>query len=520
MLPEGGPILSVPLVSVNLVTYNHEKYIAAAVQSVLRQTFRDLELVVVNDGSLDGTAEQLEAIRDPRLRVLHQENQGPAAATNHGLAACRGQYVALMSGDDLCHPGRIAIQLEAYRRGGPRVLFSGVDFIDDDGKPIQDSHFAADSFFLEDLTRARILERLFRVGNYFNSITTFAERRILLDSGGYDVSLLQMQDYDLWVRLVKHHDLEILPDRLVQYRIRGGNQNLSSPEPDKQVASLNEHYLVMRRFFDGVPSALFREAFAESLQYARCSTEAELRFEQAQLHLASPHALNRLIALESLGGLLAVPMMAAELAKRYQFGPPQYFRLLRTVNVLNLFSGHESTLFLDTGKGWNAHEQVQTRTNLYARDFCIRFQLPAASHCRGLRWDPMEGRTCRVRLQSVDYQLANGTRHSLEMGKISSTGQPLADGTTVFTSTDPMFFLPIEGPVAALALRGTWESDDPSQTIQRQESNRQDLQRKLDDQEQQITELRRRSLTLPDWRGMESVRRVARQLRGWMRRTA
>src|SRR5437660_1160774 len=100
-----------PLVSVNMVTYNQEPFLRESIRSVLGQTFRDLELVVVDDGSADGTARAVAEFTDPRVVYIRQDNQGPGAATNRGLAACRGRYVALMTGDDLCYPDRIARQL-------------------------------------------------------------------------------------------------------------------------------------------------------------------------------------------------------------------------------------------------------------------------------------------------------------------------------------------------------------------------------------------------------------------------
>src|SRR5262249_52951798 len=128
--------LSQPLISVTIVTYNHEKFIGEAVASVLRQTFADFEAVVVDDGSTDRTGEIIRSFSDPRIRYLHQANQGPSGATNTALAACRGKYVAFMAGDDVLHPERLRRQRETYQRGPTRLLFSGVEFIDEEGRPI------------------------------------------------------------------------------------------------------------------------------------------------------------------------------------------------------------------------------------------------------------------------------------------------------------------------------------------------------------------------------------------------
>ena len=370
-----------PLVSVNLVTYNHEKYIEAAIRSVLDQTFSNLEVVVVNDGSTDGTRQRIDAVTDPAAGSDPPAESGPCRGDQPRARRLSRQIRRLdVRRRSLSPRAHSPARWKPMAGEAPRVLFSAVDFIDDDGQPLPGDHFAAGSFFLENLGRPGILERLFRIGNYFNSITTFAAKEVLLDGGGYDPSLLQMQDFDLWVRLVKKYDLEILADPLVRYRIRSGNENLSSPEPAKQIASLNEHHLVMRRFFAGLPLDLFHAAFGSRLQFAACNTEAELAFEQAQLYLKSPHALNRLIALEKLSELLAEPASAAEVQARYGFGPPQFFPLLRGVNVLNLFAGHESSLFLDTGNGWNAREQLVTRTNLGLASS------PSPLPCRMVAW--------------------------------------------------------------------------------------------------------------------------------------
>ena len=182
-----------PTISVNMVTYNHQKYISDAIQSVLNQTFPDFELIVIDDGSTDGTPDVIASFHDPRIVLLRQKNQGPSAATNRGLAACRGRFVAFMSGDDRCHLDRLKRQFDEYADGPERILFSGVDFIDDDGKPLQGDHFAKGLFDTAPMTRAQILERFFMRANFINAITVFTETRILREAGPFDPLLFQLQ---------------------------------------------------------------------------------------------------------------------------------------------------------------------------------------------------------------------------------------------------------------------------------------------------------------------------------------
>src|SRR5262245_54702214 len=130
-----------PIVSVSLVTYNHERYVTAAIESILGQSLADLELIVVDDGSTDATPQRIAEFRDPRVVAIRQRNEGPGAATNRALAECRGRYVALMSGDDVAASDRLERQLASYERGPRGLLFSGCDFIDEDGAPVQGAHF-------------------------------------------------------------------------------------------------------------------------------------------------------------------------------------------------------------------------------------------------------------------------------------------------------------------------------------------------------------------------------------------
>src|SRR5579872_7310553 len=96
-------MINLPLISVVLITYNHEKYIAEAIQSILDQTFTDFELIIVNDGSTDKTEEIIKSFNDKRINYIYQKNQGPSVTTNVGIMAAKGKYIAIMPGDDVCY---------------------------------------------------------------------------------------------------------------------------------------------------------------------------------------------------------------------------------------------------------------------------------------------------------------------------------------------------------------------------------------------------------------------------------
>lgn len=500
-----------PLVSVSMVTYNHEKYVAEAIRSVLDQTFHDLELVIVNDGSTDGTAERITAFDDPRVVAIHQENKGPSAATNRALAACRGKYVALFSGDDVCKPDRILRQVAEYTRRGRGVLFAGCDFIGEDGEPLTGGHFAASIFDPIDRGRPEVLARLFHHGNFFNGITAFTERDIILEAP-YDPGLLQLQDYDVWVRLAKRYDFRIMPDALIRYRIRGGSGNLSSPTPDRLVRLQNETYLILRRFLDGMPADLFRATFVRELVHPDFADGLEYACEQAFLFCRSAAPLGRLIGLERLQILLNDPSAADVLARRYGFTNHQFFDLLRSVNVAESYDGDFSTLFFDTGGGWNTAEQVGQRVFAAANDVNLTFELPPRVRARALRWDPVELRTCRVRLEAVEVGDANGTVSQVDPATIHHNGRGLPDGSVSFRSADPAFWWPATGREGRVTIRAAWQFDEALQTVLNQSQHIHELTDQLAHARLEMERFR----ASPSWRLTRPLRlasAVARRLK-------
>jgi hypothetical protein len=116
-------------VSVIIPLYNKAPYIARAVRSVLTQTWRDFELLVVDDGSTDGSSQEVARLADPRLRLLSQANAGPGAARNRGLAEARGEYVAFLDADDEWRPDFLAYNLALLEQAGPRVAVVAAGYL-------------------------------------------------------------------------------------------------------------------------------------------------------------------------------------------------------------------------------------------------------------------------------------------------------------------------------------------------------------------------------------------------------
>jgi glycosyltransferase involved in cell wall biosynthesis len=201
-----------PIVSVIMPLYNARPYVAKAIDSILKQTFSDFEFIIVDDGSMDGSAEvaQRFAKRDQRIRFVRQSNAGVSAASNRGLALARGEFIARMDHDDISVPTRLEQQV-AYLRGHAECVAVGghAMFIDDGGLPLRLFHVP--------LSHEEIDTALLSTWGMFHP-TMMARASAMRAIGGYSLEFCNLEDLDVFLKLAECGRLANLPDVLVHYR--------------------------------------------------------------------------------------------------------------------------------------------------------------------------------------------------------------------------------------------------------------------------------------------------------------
>jgi len=214
-----------PLVSVIIPVYNGETYLAEAIDSVLAQTLRDFELIVVDDGSQDGSVDILEGYvkRDRRVRLLrHESNRGKADARNTGIAVARGQYVAMMDCDDVSLPERLHKQV-LYLEAHPGIGAIGTCYylVKPDLSPIP-------SIALRPLSNAMIALNLFLSNEVLAGGTLMLRRECLHEIGGYRPGQRLSEDVELLDRLLRCAQVRVanLPDILLLYRLHHQERRL------------------------------------------------------------------------------------------------------------------------------------------------------------------------------------------------------------------------------------------------------------------------------------------------------
>ncbi len=232
-----------PRVSVIIPAYNAAATIARTIESVRRQTFDDFEIVVVDDGSTDGTAERVREIGDPRIKLRSYANGGLPTARNRGIAEARGEYLAFLDADDLWARGKLESHIAALtRRAEAGAVYSWSCTIDEEDRVLGRHQTAS----CEGDVHAELL-RVFFVGNASNAIL----RREVVDSvGPYDAGLDRGEDWEFLVRVASRWPFVVVPEYQVFYRLRAGS---ISSNVDRMRDGL---LIACDKMFGGVSAAL------------------------------------------------------------------------------------------------------------------------------------------------------------------------------------------------------------------------------------------------------------------------
>lgn len=204
----------IPTASVILPVYNAGKYLDAAIESVLGQTFTDFELLLLNDGSTDGSLARLEyyAAQDSRCRLFSWPNQGLVATLNEGIRLARADILLRMDADDLCRPERFERQV-TYLQANPECVALGtrVMLIDPEGQPLC---LFAGATSHEQIDSAHLAGR----GGAIAHPSTAVRKTAVVHVGGYRANFVHAEDIDLFLRLSEVGRLANLPEVLFDYR--------------------------------------------------------------------------------------------------------------------------------------------------------------------------------------------------------------------------------------------------------------------------------------------------------------
>ena len=287
-----------PTVSVVMAARNYARFLPQAAESVLAQTVRDWEMVIVDDGSTDRTAAAARPfLRDRRVRYVRSDRLGQSRAKNLGVGLTRGEYVGFLDADDAWLPDKLERQLPLFADGGVGVVHCGRSLIDEEGRPVAKQPAGAP-------LAGDVLARLF----VYNSVcfsSVVVRRRVFEHVGGFDPGRDLAIDYDFWLRVARHYRFAAVDADLVLYRT--GHGNLSKKLSDRVATALSIMHRAETRYgiAGAVPADLVADAYAGTCRtMGYVMREAEPTVAARWYAAALRHASGRLTSAKGWLGCL------------------------------------------------------------------------------------------------------------------------------------------------------------------------------------------------------------------------
>lgn len=207
-----------PLVSIVITNYNCGRFVAEAIETALAQSYPNVEVIVVDDGSTDDSMKAIEAYRH-RVRIVAQRNRGVSGARNTGIGESRGEFVAFFDADDLWRRDKLAKQLPLFANPSVGLVYCGVEYIDDAGRSLGTNVKGLKGRVLRDIALLR--ETVVLAGGS----TAVVRRRLFDEVGGFDPELSTAADWDMWRRIACVAEIDVAREPLMKYRLRAGSMH-------------------------------------------------------------------------------------------------------------------------------------------------------------------------------------------------------------------------------------------------------------------------------------------------------
>lgn len=229
-------------VSVVIATYNSMDYLPETLESVLRQTFTDFEVLLVDDGSLDSTVQWASGLVDPRIRFISQENHGVCVARNTGIAYARGEYVTFLDSDDLWEPTKLEKQVRCLENNPELgLVHTWLALIDERGN-LTGRVLASNA---EGDVWKQIVQK-----NTVACSSTMVRRCCFEVAGVFDANLRVAEDWDMWIRLADRYKFGLIKEPLVRYRQRINSKSKNYP------ARIKDFHQIIEKAFQSAPLEL------------------------------------------------------------------------------------------------------------------------------------------------------------------------------------------------------------------------------------------------------------------------
>lgn len=327
-----------PKVSVLLTSFNHAKFIREAIDSVLRQTFTDFELLILDDASTDESWWIIKSYADPRIKAIRNPRKGEITFKVIEVISeiATGEYIAVHHSDDVWEPEKLAKQL-AWMDAHPDTgaVFTDAGAISEESEPVE-GHFYTGIFSQPNRTRQEWLRHFFNHGNALCHPSALIRKRCFEECGYYRPWLWQIDDFDMWIRILLKFEIQVLPEKLTRFRVRNNEANVSGNYRTARIRNFYEYHRVLGNYRAIDDFEDLCKVFPEARKYYRGErTDVMFALGLASLEVAiRPFA--QLFSLNLIQEALADPVRAESIRNAYDFTIDKLMELTGRYDVFSL----------------------------------------------------------------------------------------------------------------------------------------------------------------------------------------
>lgn len=439
-----------PKVSILMTSYNHERFIRESIESILTQTFKNFELIIVDDCSTDTSLSIIKSFKDKRIvAIQNKANQGPEHAFEILRKKAKGKFIAIADSDNVWEKDKLQKQVNFLEKNHSyAAVFTHVSLIDELGSPYTNTKSAYYNIFnVKNRTRQEWLRYFFYNGNCLCHPSILIRKEAYQDCNMSVNGLWQLPDLYKWIRLCLQHNIYILEEKLTNFRIHhnniSGENNL-----DNILRRNNELYHIYNLFYE-ISVQDFLLAFKEASTFM-VDGQINLKFALSKLLIEHDAPAAQTLGLNKLFEMLNHAQERQQILKLYSYDNVSYKddETKKSPYILPNWSKdipiYHATLYLDFGDGFNEQDALTANfTTDSIGNFFVEFDnINAARKGKeplGIRFDPCD-LCAKVKLQNI---VSSREKLGFEINKSILTKEQYAiyDRYDVFYTDDPSYII-------------------------------------------------------------------------------
>ncbi len=331
-----------PKVTVIIPSYNHARFIAEAINSVLQQTFQDFELLICDDASMDDSVEIIKTFKDERIQLhINQINLGACVTFNNMIKKAKGKYIALLNSDDVWYSDKLRKQVEFLESNiNCGAVFTHAQIIKEDGGLFENKeHFYYKIFDQPNRSQEEWLQYFFYSGNCICHPSMLIRKSVYDGVGLYNPLMASLPDFEMWIRVVAKFEIYILQEQLIKFRILDGEQNASGNNLNNTIRSRFEYTKILETFCNVLDIKLFNNTFKDHM----VSDRKQIPFEIANMLVNNCAVYLKNWALNKIYQLL---LEDPDYYNRF-IKPSSFTNLSRVLDIFNIFGVVDKSLVVE-----------------------------------------------------------------------------------------------------------------------------------------------------------------------------